>query len=401
MIIIIIFLVIVIILSLFTSLTIMIKRKKFGILAISLNICFLVVGILGMLQIGPLQEILYKESVTVRGYYWRAGIEMFRNNVFSGVGLDSYLTYFNQYREPGYPKNYGFEISSSNAHNTVIQMFATGGIFVGLSYISLLIFVLFCGFKLINKVDKEFKGISILVLTAWIGLQSQSIISIDFIGLSIWSWVFGGIIVGLCNMVNNQTKSLPDKSMTKNLNSKKLLQNYVPTSFIFPRIISSIFLIPTLFLVVLLNRAEEQTFLSPTLVSSNQKELIVSNSEKINDNPFSDPYYKFKIGLDLIDAGYFDKGVNLIRKLSEEDPRQLDFLKLLVRAEMSQNNLKGAIKLRETIANLDPWNAQNYFELALLYKSLGNNLQVQKIREIILKINTSAAYSNQAKMELN
>jgi len=393
--------VIAIILSVFISLTIMMKSKKYGILAISINICLFVFGILGMLQIGPLQGILYKESVTVRGYYWRAGIEMFRDNLLTGVGLDSYLTHFNQYREPGYPTKYGFEISSSNAHNTVIQMFATGGIFVGLSYLALLIFVLFCGFKLINKVDGQYKGISTLLLTAWIGLQSQSIISIDFIGLSIWSWVFAGMIVGLYSRVNSQTKSLSGINITENLNSKRISRNYVPTNFIFPRIISGIFLIPTLLVVVLLNRVEEQAFISPALATSNQKDLLVSNSEEIVNNPLADPYYKFKVGLNLIDAGYFDKGVSLIKKLSEEDPRQLDYLKLLIRAEMTQNNLNEAVKLRETTANLDPWNAQNYFELALLYKDLGNDMQVRKIKNIILEINTSTAFSNQAKLELN
>ena len=393
--------VIAIVISLFISVSIMTKSKKYGILAVGINIILFIFGILGMLQIGPLQGFLYKDSVSVRGYYWRAGIEMFRHNVLTGVGLDSYLTYFSQYRESGYPKNYGFEISSSNAHNTVIQMFSTGGIFVGLSYLALLTYVLFCGFRLVHKVDKQYKGISTLLVTAWIGLESQSIISIDFIGLSLWTWVFAGMIVGLYGVVDSERKLIINERVLDNLNSKKLPLNYVSTNYIFPRIISGIFLVPIIIVVVLLNRVEEQTFISPALLNSNQKDIVASNSEKILNNPLADPYYKFKVGLNVIDAGYFEKGVGIIRKLSEEDPRQLDYLKLLVRVEMNQKNLDEAVKLRETIAKLDPWNAQNYFELALLYKSLGNDMQVQKIRDIILKINTSTAYSNQAKLELN
>jgi citrate lyase subunit beta/citryl-CoA lyase len=34
------------------------------------------ISILGMLQIGPLKDVLYKGSVSIRGYYWRAGLEM-------------------------------------------------------------------------------------------------------------------------------------------------------------------------------------------------------------------------------------------------------------------------------------------------------------------------------------
>ena len=392
--------VIAIILSLFISLCIMAKNRKYGFLAFSMTICSFIFGILGMLQIGPLQRFLYKDSVSVRGYYWRAGIEMFKDYPLTGVGLDSYLTYFYEYREPGYPTNYGFDITSSNAHNTVIQMFATGGLFVGLSYFLLLAYVLHCGVKLINAVDKQHKEISILLVTAWVGIQSQSIISIDFIALSIWSWVFAGMIVGLSSMVMLQLKSVAKENPTENLNSKIPLINHVPTNFILPRIISGIFLVPIIFVVVLLGRFEDQSYFNATLVSPSENNLLLANSEKIINNPLVDPYYKFRAALNLIDAGYFDKGVDIVKSLSEEDPRQIDYLKVLVRVEMTRNNLPKAVELRESISKLDPWNVQNYFELALLYKSLDNNEQVRKIKEIILDINTSTAYSNQAKLEL-
>ena len=68
---------------------------------------------------------------------------------------------------------------------------------------------------------------------------------------------------------------------------------------------------------------------------------------------------------------------------------------------MTRNNLSKAVELRESISKLDPWNAQNYFELALLYKSLDNKEQVRRIKGIILEINTSIAYSNQARLELS
>jgi tetratricopeptide (TPR) repeat protein len=159
--------------------------------------------------------------------------------------------------------------------------------------------------------------------------------------------------------------------------------------------------VPIIVIVVLLGRVEDQTYSSPTLVASGDKNLIVANSEKIINNPLADPYYKFKVALNLIDAGYLDKGIDIVKSLSEDDPRQIDYLKVLVRAEMTRNNLTEAVELRESISKLDPWNAQNYFEMALLYKSLGNNKQVKKIKEIILDINTSTGFSNQAKLELN
>ena len=392
--------VITVILSLFVSLSIMAKNRKYGFLFVGTNMFVFIIGTLGMLQIGPLQGALYKESISVRGFYWRAGIEMFRDNVLTGVGLDSYLTYFFKYRESGYPTKYGFDITSSNAHNTVIQMFATGGVFVGTAYCLLLAYVVYCGFKLINSSENQNKSVYILLLTAWIGLQAQSIISIDFIGLSIWSWVFAGMIVGFYHSVKSPSKSYFGEISNINLKSKLSTTTNVSTNFIFPRIISGIFLVPIMVTVVLLNRVEEQTFYSPALGASNDKSLVIANSEKVINNPLADPFYKFKVALNLIDAGYFDQGVEIVRSLSEQDPRQLDYLKLLVRVAITRNNLEEAVGLRESISKIDYWNAQNYFELALLYKSLGNTEKVEELKRIILDINTSESFSTQAKLEL-
>ena len=119
------------------------KNKKYGIVSLLLGFNAIVFSILGMLQFGPLQQYLYKTSVSVRGYYWRAGLEMLSSHPFFGIGIDRYGSYFKQYREVDYPLNVGFQLTSSNAHNTFIQFFATGGIFLGITYLVLNLFVLY------------------------------------------------------------------------------------------------------------------------------------------------------------------------------------------------------------------------------------------------------------------
>jgi O-antigen ligase len=379
-------------LSFFVTIKIFTRNHKLGIVVIISNLFINLMGVLGMLQIGPLQNFLYKESVSVRGYYWRAGIEMFKDNPLTGVGLDSYLTSFFKFREPGYPATYGFDITSSNAHNVIIQLFATGGIFVGFSYLLLLSLVLFCGFRLISKVNYELKNYCIILLAAWIGLQAQSIISIDFIALSVWSWLFGGLIVGLYNKVDAQQEI---EQSQKNINRVKINRYYVS------RIISTLFLIPIIIISVFLNRVEEQTFNSAALKSSDQKNLVLNNAERMFENPLADPFYKFQVSLDLMDSGYFEKGVDNIRFLSRLDPQQADYLKLLERVEMSSKDLKSAAELRESIALLDPWNAKNYFELGLIYKELGEIQQMNRVKNIVISIGTSRSYLDRAQLELN
>jgi len=116
-------------------------------------------AIFGMLQQGPLAYLLYKDSVSVRGFYWRAGIEMFLNYPLTGIGLDNYGSFFKEYRESNYPLRYGFTLTSSNAHNTFIQLFSTGGLFVGMSYLLVIISIFVVGIKLVKKVDNDDKKV--------------------------------------------------------------------------------------------------------------------------------------------------------------------------------------------------------------------------------------------------
>ena len=165
----------------------------FGIVGFTASI----VAVLGTLQIGPLSDLLYKQSISVRGFYWRAGIEMFKDHPLFGVGVDNYGAFFKQYREAQYPLNYGFSITSSAAHNVFIQNFATGGVFVGTLYLLLQILVFYKGLTLIKNFKDEKRFISVIIFVGWLSFQAQSFVSIDNIGISIWGWILGGTIIGL------------------------------------------------------------------------------------------------------------------------------------------------------------------------------------------------------------
>ena len=64
------------------------KYKKIGKIVLAFSLTSAVMATLGMLQIGPFASLLYKDSISVRGYYWRAGIEMFKHSPLTGIGVD-------------------------------------------------------------------------------------------------------------------------------------------------------------------------------------------------------------------------------------------------------------------------------------------------------------------------
>ena len=65
------------------------------------------------------------------------------------------------------------------------------------------------------------------------------------------------------------------------------------------------------------------------------------------------------------------------------DPRSLDALNLLSLVSEQVKDLGKAIKYRNEIVKLDPWNAVNYLQLGRYYKLTGDNT---KMNEMLNKI---------------
>jgi len=372
------------------------RSKVFGKILLLSTLALVVFGIMGMLQKGPLQVFLYKNSVSVRGYYWRAGLEMFKNNPLTGVGLDSYIWYFKLYREPGYSLTYGYNITSSNAHNTIIQLFATGGIFVGLAYISLILLVTFCGIQNLRNRPRDEKTIPIILLAAWLGFQSQSFVSIDNIGISVWGWVIGGFIVG---QSHNAEKIKRENEIP---NQKRRGSSAIARDVLQP-IISTLFLSISLVISVLLIRAESDTYLArsyATMQNPTGQEVVRSSYKKLESNPLADPYYKFIVAQSLIESGLHLEGYNEIQKLLLKDPINLAYLNSIAYYSETLKDVNVARNARLSIAKLDPWNLRNLYLLAEIYVSQGDLNNSSKLFNHIINIGPDTEEAMLAKNKL-
>jgi len=367
------------------------KNRKLGISTLILGVVLTVFSVLGMLQVGPLEKYLYKPSVSIRGYYWRAGFEMLRSHPFLGVGIDRYGSYFKQYREVDYPLNVGFELTSTNAHNTFIQFFATGGIFLGASYLALNLFVLLRAIIGIKNLTGNNRHYLVGIFSAWISFHAQSLVSIDNIGISIWGWVLAGATIGL---------SIPTSSLEKekeiNFTKKK---NEI---YSIQRLISSFFTMLILSLVVLLYQGENLSYkgsgsinLQDTASRAYFKELQL----KLINKPLNDPSYRLVASSRLIQAG-FEEGLDKAEELYRSDPRNLDTLNVLAETYEQLADLPKAIYYRQAIAKLDPWNAKNYLALGNYFKQQGDLVKTKEMLEKILSFASTNQISDQAKIEL-
>jgi len=325
------------------------------------------VSILGMLQLGPLADLLYKPSVTVRGFYWRAALEMFSSNPLTGVGLDSYGDYFRQHKEIGYVRNYGVEITSNNAHNTFLQLFATGGFFVGALYLLLILGVIYFGLRSVFAAKKTpASNLILTLLAAFVSFQAQSFISIDNLGISVWSWCFAGAILGISTEVKSEGQPPSKESPVKKPKNG--------TNLLTP-IIRFLVLVPVILVCVLIYRPESEMYFLRGIADPrypDNKPSVYEYSYKIINNPLADPELKLKSILYLGDFGYVDEARRNLDSLLNSNPESFEYLWSKAVFQMQRKDLSGAINTRLQIAKVDPLNHRNYLELLKMYSSMGS-----------------------------
>ena len=152
------------------------------------------VALAGALQVGPLTKYIYKTSVSLRGQYWLAGINMGQQNPLTGVGMDSYGDNYRLYRDAHALVLPGKSTVTNAAHNVVVDFFASGGWPLLLSYLALLVLTVVAIVKFALR-KKQYDATFVALAGAWLCYQLQSVISINQVGLAVWGWLLGGALI--------------------------------------------------------------------------------------------------------------------------------------------------------------------------------------------------------------
>jgi O-antigen ligase len=159
---------------------------------------------LGSLNKGPLASLLYKDSVTYRGDYWRAGWKITTENPLLGVGLDGYGEWYRRARTVEATLRRGPDVTSNAAHNVLLDLSSNGGFPLLGAYLLLISLVLVSVWKVLLR-HQKFDPYFAALIGAWVAYNAQSIISLNQIGLAVWGWVLGGAIVGYAKYGSDET----------------------------------------------------------------------------------------------------------------------------------------------------------------------------------------------------
>lgn len=333
-------------------------RKYTGMLLLGISF-------LGVFGIGPLSVMFASgaRSLQDRYYHWIAGLSMFRDNPVFGVGLDSYGDWFKAYRTRDsiefLETTRGF---SNDAHNVYVQVAATGGLFFLIPFVLITFLVLF---KVIRHLfSKEFSIEFLGVFSIWLVFQAQMIVSINQVGIAIWGWIAGGILINASFWDRKSDNVLSKLQERIDINDKlisKKGRNYV--NGISQFVTLSLLLYNFLLLIPDHVREIQMKYVlieyDETLQNSSSNRALVESVAK-NLLGFakqsSEPVLRFLSIEQLLLGGFTKEALEIATLTSKEFPREIDAWDAVAFIYENTGRPDLAIEARRKQFELDPLN---------------------------------------------
>jgi hypothetical protein len=180
----------------------------------------------GLLGLGPLKFLVIDSNFQVRQLFWNAAWKMTTTHPFLGIGFDGYIDWYRRSRPPEATIPSRIGIYTDSAHSIFLDISSSGGFPLLTLYLCLQFLVLVSIFKLLKRNRSYDAGIT-AVISAWLGYQVFSLVSINQLGIAIWGWVLSGLILGY--EVNTRSlvdlKSVPMISKRKDVKTSNSTRN--------------------------------------------------------------------------------------------------------------------------------------------------------------------------------
>jgi hypothetical protein len=170
------------------------RRKIMGWFVLGIASAGSTVLILGIFNLGPLSDYIYKSSLQARGFYWRAAVKMMVEHPIFGVGLDSFGNWFRRSRSRS-ASEFNAGVVSDTAHNIPLDLGTGGGFPLLIAYMCLVLLTIISITRILKR-GQEFNVVFATLVAAWVAYQAQSLISINQLGLGVWGWSLSGLLIG-------------------------------------------------------------------------------------------------------------------------------------------------------------------------------------------------------------
>jgi len=285
-------------------------------------------------------------NVRIRADFWYSAAQMFFHNFAFGVGPDNYGNYYEKYRSLSSVENTEFVIAN-DAHSSMMQSFATLGIFSTLAFLIIILMVIY---SCINLINRKGGGIYGYLLIAFLVFYTNSLISPVTLPNKALFWVVAGFVIG---------EDLRSRNKATSEITKQVLLPIVAITAAISLVITSVFAFSFLTLNSALATKREggrvqyvATQSLPCVVYSNAQVGLVDKS-----------------GGDVVAAS---------QRILETHPRCLDALGLLANAYLAKEDYVGAKPIIYQLLDVAPAR-KSVVRLAAIYALGAKDQEMQQI----------------------
>jgi len=343
------------------------KLSKIKMLAVSAVVASVsLASFLSFLGMGPFGDRLYQYTLRLRLEYWRIGLEIAENSPMFGSGPDSYVEGFRLFKGKDFVKTYSESVTADSAHNVLINFLANYGIPAFGLFLVLVLFITFKSLKVIFTRRKVEEGV-LLVAYLWLLLLIQSLFSLEQIGLNIFQWICGALLLNTRILEATVTpKRIPDRAFTA---SKRTFFQGLRTE------ISII--------VMLISLIATWGYMNQEIAI--QKLVVTPAGTKLSNEDIDQrlsSFNTFSLGeirraifiTDfLLRVERYEDAKTLLEKVVGSDPQAFEAFEQLARIAKFQSDFNGEIAYRKKIELIDPYNYSNYLSMSKTLATIKNN----------------------------
>ena len=354
-------------------------KKRYGQAALITTGVLGIPVVLAVLNIGPLASKLYQGTLRNRLDYWHAAFNMFKEQPIFGIGIDRFGEY---YREYAVQVQVVQGQTTDNAHSIYMQLLSTGGLALFIPYVVLIGYITYSGLRtLINAEGVKKLRIS-GIFGIWLGSATVNIVAIDNLGVAVWFWITGGVLITLTKVESTEESS---ESVQKKPKSGKANRDNSTIEFPWPVLSAAILLCLALITVGPgISKSHDSFILKNNSNNLNASALIAELNSQVSGS--QNNLHNLIVLNDIaLRQGELELSLKMSERIREIDPRSFYGQYLPAIAYEATGKPTEAIEFRKKLLKLDPWGNANMIQLIKNYLAVGNRGEAEalaaKIRE--------------------
>jgi len=364
------------------------KKSTFSIFLLTF---FLGSGLLflSFLGIGPLGAILFQYTLKLRIFeYWRVAVEIVSSRPLTGMGPDSYVEGFRIYKGLDFIREYSQQVQADSAHNVLLNFMANYGI---PAFLLLLVLVIWISAKSLatifskGEIDDTSQATSYL----WILLLTQSLFSLEQIGLTVPLWACGGILLN--SKIRKSNKVIGGKELKEDVTENRGLKAFRGEIAVVTAMLSMLVLWSPLNQEIQLQRLK-----STALQGSSSAEDVTSVLSRFTDFTKAETMRAINLADFLIRSEKYAEAELLMNYTVGKDPDAYEAFEQLARLSRFAGNLDKEYEMRLKIMKINPLQFKNLYDLAEVSSALGKKTEARNYLNEILTLSFDVGLSESA-----